>query len=105
MKKGQISIFIIIGIIVLIALGFVLYVSFVVKESQVEVVREQGFDAVQGDQLQLYLSTCLKDVVRKGIYAVALHGGYLNPVGAREWGEDGDGQPTKSYYILDEQKI
>lgn len=103
MKKGQISIFIIIGILIIGVLGLVLYVATVIQTSQTEDVPLES--AVESSAIERYITNCLQDATRRGIYAIALHGGYIAPAGARQWGEPGDGAPTKTHYIFEQQKL
>ncbi|MBU0615177.1 MAG: hypothetical protein KJ601_03730 [Nanoarchaeota archaeon] len=79
-KKGQITLFIIIGIVILIILGFFLYIrssttqeDMVTKLTQVQEV-SRDFDLVYD-----YIDNCLNEIATEGLQLIGERGGYINP--------------------------
>jgi len=100
MKRGQVTIFILIGIVILIAAVLIIYV-FIVRGIQPESERQQAVVlSAETAEVEQYMISCLERVTENAAYAIALHGGYLNALGSREWGEPGDGVNPKSHFFL-----
>lgn len=100
MKKGQITIFIILGILILIVFGVVFYAD--LKKSS----------PTDSSVVEDYVSTCLNKAAADGVYLIASQGGYLNPKGDLRYEEQGDGQPAHYYlgnsvlpYVLNGKEI
>jgi len=103
MKRGQVTIFILISIVILIAAVLIIYV-FIVRAP--ESVRQQAVVlSAETAEVEQYMISCLERVTENAAYAIALHGGFLNPTGALEWGESGDGVPSKSHFFLADRPI
>ncbi|MEK6868264.1 MAG: hypothetical protein AABX98_05585, partial [Nanoarchaeota archaeon] len=77
-KKAQATLFIIIGLIILLAVGVFYYIKTTVMEAEVDIALKQ--DAVKGDAVvvQAYVSSCLNDVAETGLLLLGQHGGYIN---------------------------
>jgi hypothetical protein len=77
MKKGQITIFVIVGIIILfIVFGF-LFMLGSFQKGELETKEEKMIDSIQlGEYVQTYTQTCLEDVAKESIIYLAAHGGY-----------------------------
>lgn len=103
MKKGQITIFIILGIVIVLVAGLVLYVTR--KETAQPVL------SIDRSVISDYISSCLSQTATQGIYKLAGQGGYVNPKGDLTYGEPGDGLPAHYFfeshtlpYVLDGNK-
>ena len=70
-KRGQITTFIVVGIIVLFVVGFVLFVA---SEQQLglRIFREEETEIHQ------FMGLCLEDISKQAIFYVGLTGGYVN---------------------------
>lgn len=111
MKKAQVTIFIIIGIILLLAISVAVYFySKTAKqpfdETLPQVSEPQDFDP------QFVVESCLAKSGRQAVYTSAKQGGYLNPKGDYRYNEPGDMQPIHYYtedsvvpYVVDGNKV
>ncbi|MBS3115615.1 hypothetical protein J4482_03190 [Candidatus Woesearchaeota archaeon] len=68
-KKGQITVFIVVGIIILFVVGFALYISGIQPGLRVFTEKES--------ELQQYIGFCLEDVSQQAIVLIGNTGGYL----------------------------
>ncbi len=77
-RKGQVTLFIIIGLIILLAFGIFFYIRTTVLEAKINIALKQ--DAAQGDAVvvQNYVSNCLNDVAKTGLILLGQQGGYIN---------------------------
>lgn len=73
-KKGQLAIFIIVGIILIFAFGILLVMLNVAKEKPLE---ERDLTAVDSDQLNNFISLCVENVVNDGVNTLGLRGNAL----------------------------
>lgn len=98
-KKGQITIFIILGIIILLIVGLAIYVTLIQKKlpEQVQIVERVSL-TIERATLNQYVSRCLSLVVERGTRLAALQGGYINPVGSLKYDDFGDGYEVHYYY-------
>jgi hypothetical protein len=71
-KKGQVTVFIIIGIFVLAVAGFIFYV---VSNTTTEEVQSQRDFPVQLTSLQSFVNSCLSDSTVEGLYQTLANGG------------------------------
>ncbi|MGM5482381.1 MAG: hypothetical protein ACQESF_02860 [Nanobdellota archaeon] len=71
-KKSQLTIFVIIGLIILLAFGFMLFIQ---KEDLTEVEKKAE---TEDDELSVFVSECLKQTMQEALVEVGMHGGYLN---------------------------
>lgn len=79
MKRGQTTVFIIIGIIILVSIGTFFYVSKVVKEGGLESERERALLVPkQVEPIKTFIEACIDQVSRNGINLIGLQGGYSN---------------------------
>lgn len=92
-SRGQLTIFIILGIIILFSIGIVLYLVGKAKIPTAVPLSEEG--------LTDYVTTCLQQTAELATYLTASQGGYLNPRGETKYGELGDGYPDKQHYFLE----
>ena len=72
-KKSQVTIFIIIGIIILVSLASVLYIRTKVTKKPSEIPPE-----VRKDPIDEYVGRCLYDVSKDALNIIGMQGGYIN---------------------------
>lgn len=77
-KKGQITIFIIVGLVILLAIGSFFYIRAKVTETKLGIALKQ--DSAEGDAaiVQSFVSKCLEDVSKQGVLLLGQQGGYIN---------------------------
>ena len=75
LKKGQIAIFILLGIVILIAVGFIFYLKGGVEENEVERIQQIPKEA---EPFKLYIDECVKKTAVEGAYFLGQQGGYYN---------------------------
>ncbi len=77
-NKGQVTLFIILGIIVLVTAIFLFFFKSELLSAQINVALEQ--DKATGDAavVQQYVSSCLQDVSVEALALLGQHGGYIN---------------------------
>src|SRR3989338_6482161 len=74
-RKSQIALFIILGLTIMIGVGFVLYLkNSSIKKPEVEQVSKLPFDT---DSIQTYIEACIEDVGKDAISFIGRHGGYF----------------------------
>jgi hypothetical protein len=96
-KKSQATLFIIIGILVLLIAGIsVFYVQRYTPREKEETAHVQMAKLEKGS-IQYYMTDCLKQIGRRGAYRIGLNGGYLNAEGDIKYGEEGDRMPAHYY--------
>jgi hypothetical protein len=101
LKKGQVTVFIIIGIIILIIAGLLFFFRSELFGVQLDVALEQ--DRVSGDALvvQEYVSSCLQDVSIEALQLLGQGAGYINlsrqDIHNRQFIQGSD--PTSSDYV------
>jgi hypothetical protein len=106
MKRGQVTMFILLGVLLLLAFGVIAFFLYQTQTTQFEVEQERVTRiAAEGETAEFYISTCLHDVAQRAVRAIALNGGYLSVVGAKHWGEPGDGLQKKAHYIFAERPL
>jgi len=78
MSRGQITLFIILGVVILTSFMFLYAISSFVAEQQLEQQRQQivqhPFDATL---VQRFASVCVDDALKKGLEEIGRHGGYI----------------------------
>lgn len=100
--KGQVSLFVIIGIVLLGATGLVIMLS---EDTTIDHVEKQiPVESVSDDvrPVQEYVQTCMQVIGRDGLDLIGVHGGYIDP--PQEYHEE---QPLDSAVIMfgENQKI
>ena len=80
-KQGQVTIFIIIGIIVLFVFSGILYITKVTTKQELTAAGEPIVAAVPQEfqPLQLYTENCLAQIGRRGLLVLGQQGGYIYP--------------------------
>jgi hypothetical protein len=76
MKKGQVVVFMIIGIIILILFGAIFYLTKTVTKDSLEV--EETSDGLK-PRIINFVGSCIKEVALPGIYLLGIQGGTLYP--------------------------
>lgn len=69
-KRGQITLFIVVGIVILFAVGFVLYVASLQTQSKLFASKES--------EIQQFIGVCLEETAKEGITRIGVTGGYLD---------------------------
>ncbi|MBW2974294.1 hypothetical protein KY366_01120 [Candidatus Woesearchaeota archaeon] len=94
-KRGQITIFVVLGIVILTISGILYYThsSLTKEDADVSMKKTSGseFDA---EPVKKFAESCLRKVSDKGLWTVGEHGGYINPDGDEDYGEDGVPDPS-----------
>ena len=74
--RGQITIFVILGIVLLIGAGFYIYYTNRIKSSSITVPQYTG----DFGRVQTFVDDCMEQVGRQGITELGRHGGYIDPM-------------------------
>ncbi|HZX44963.1 MAG TPA: hypothetical protein VFF28_04740 [Candidatus Nanoarchaeia archaeon] len=89
-KRGQIAVFVIIGIVVLVLVGLVLAAkSSIDKKVSERETAKAGEIAFEVGPIKAYAQGCLKMAGENGIWILGLHGGYLNTSVDNRYKEEG----------------
>ncbi|MBI2565042.1 hypothetical protein HYV79_03585 [Candidatus Woesearchaeota archaeon] len=96
MKKAQVTIFIILGIIILVVLSLL-----IVLVSKTIIIGGAQSIEEKKQELQEYLQSCLKETAEQAIYLIGSGGGYINPLGSYKHGEPGDGIPAEAHMFIE----
>jgi len=75
-KRGQITLFIILGLVLLIGAALYVYYTNKVQISTTTVPKYTG----DAGQVQTFVDNCIEQVGRQGIIELGRHGGYINPL-------------------------
>lgn len=70
--RGQITVFIILGIVVLLAVGVIFYLR-----SEVSILKPGGIFSFKTTAVSTYVDSCLNDVSEKGLILLGDQGGYI----------------------------
>lgn len=76
-KRGQISIFILFGVVIIIFAGFLFYLNSQVKEIKEE-VNSQSISSDLSTPIKNYVDLCLKRAGENALYFTGLQGGFFN---------------------------
>ncbi|MFQ5620440.1 MAG: hypothetical protein ACE5FT_01195 [Candidatus Nanoarchaeia archaeon] len=90
MRRGQVTVFIIVAVIIILAV-FLSYQT-----------TEQPITTPTIASPQQFIESCIGDVAERGLYKAASQGGYLHPSGAPEYEEPGDGFSHKEHYFFED---
>lgn len=77
-KKGQVTIYIIIGLIILIVAGLVIYLWFIPEERVEEAAREELLLPATHRPVQTFIGDCLSDVSEDALKRLGAHGGWID---------------------------
>jgi len=106
-KSAQVTLFIIVGIVLLIS--FLLILFFVFPRQPTNTAPQTQGESIK---LQNYLQSCLKDSAIRGVYQAGIHGGHIAPRGDQRY----NAFPVPEYnlyflegstfpYVLDKSKV
>jgi hypothetical protein len=73
-KRSQVTIFIIIGIVILFSVAIIMYIQAKTKEPPITPVKK--------DPVQMYVEQCMKDVTLDALQSIGMQAGYINLTGA-----------------------
>jgi len=90
-KRGQlITYYIIIGITLLLAFGFLLYTKDVSTKGKLALPTEMSSKIpIETEPIKSYVESCLKKVTEDGAWLVGYNGGYIDANGLSKYGEKG----------------
>ena len=78
LKKSQITLFLLIGMVVIVVFGFLFYTSNIVAKTKMEKRAEKiTADLFETIALKYYVTTCLEDSLKKGLMLLGEQGGFL----------------------------
>jgi len=99
-KRGQIAIFVILGISVIILVGFIGYTQSNLTQKKVSSeIKETSKTPTEIAPIKKYAESCLKDVSDRALWLVGEYGGYIDPEGNDTYGEPG----TLDYTIYNQE--
>lgn len=77
-KRGQITLFVILAIVVLLIVGFFIYLNY---QNNISIVEGPDRTTVSEkfEPLQLFVEDCMESVARDAIVQLGKHGGYIDP--------------------------
>ncbi len=76
--KGQVTVYIILGIFILILLGSVIMLLVSTKVEQIEVEKEKvQQELVEAGQIKLFIESCLEKSTKEGLKEIGIKGGYF----------------------------
>jgi len=104
-KKGQLTIFMILGIVLLLSV-----VLLFIARQQIVQIREEVPEAiithrVATNPIKAYFEDCLASIAKDAIYLVSYYGGYLYPSGIDKYNEPGNGDEWYNYYYFNEVQL
>ena len=76
MKRGQVTIFIILAIVLLIAAGFIIYMTNLNKKSSFKSEEPSNIISVQ-DSVKFFTQSCLDNVLKESLDKLGENGGYI----------------------------
>ena len=97
-RKAQLTIFILIGILLVISFFLIFYISNNRNENA-EVERTAKL-SLESDQIKVYIESCLKSVAENGVFFIASRGGYYNLPN-----DYFTSRPTTAFYIKINQDV
>ncbi|MBT5021898.1 hypothetical protein HON01_03680 [Candidatus Woesearchaeota archaeon] len=80
-KKGQITVFMIIGIILLFSTAMIFYIrEQVVDNLQDEFIPQLAEIPLEAQPIRIFVENCLKETTKDALHQIGLHGGYVDPM-------------------------
>ncbi|MCF7861688.1 hypothetical protein K9M79_05560 [Candidatus Woesearchaeota archaeon] len=93
-KRGQITIIIILGILLLFSTFIIFYIKYYTQKDSIEDAHTKSDAESEDEALILYVETCLYDTAKEGLKVIGFSGGYYN---ASKYGlYSKPGNPTES---------
>jgi len=79
LKKSQITLFLLLGMVMLVVFGFLFYTSHTVTKTKMEKRSEKIVtDLLETTAFKYYVTTCLQDSTRKGLKIIGEQGGFFH---------------------------
>ena len=79
-KSGQVSLFIVIGLVIIIAMIFVFFLFRSFQEKAREITNPQEYLKSQVNDIKKVISKCIDESSREALTKISLQGGHFNPV-------------------------
>ena len=80
MKRAQVTLFIILGIVILAVVAFLLYLNGILTEANLKKLTEKTQAVpLQAQPVKQYITSCVEETAKEGITLLGLQGGYINP--------------------------
>jgi len=73
-KKGQVAVFVIVGILIFVAIAILFFIKTGDKKTQ----------DLEIDSIKSYIDSCVESVSREGVYLIAMQGGYFEVPNPKE---------------------
>lgn len=84
-KRGQITVFVLLAIVIMLAFMFLLFMKVYVEKSRYQVLAtKQVQEYISQNSMNIYVTTCLESVTTEAIIKASLQGGVLNFSGMTE---------------------
>ncbi|MCD4760203.1 hypothetical protein K8R33_04940 [archaeon] len=77
-KRGQVTVFIVVGIVILIVFALLFFLRSTITESSFEDEMNALTVPKQLEPVKIYLDSCLKQTVEEGVFILGEQGGYIN---------------------------
>lgn len=98
-KKSQVVLFLILGLIIVLISGTLLYVVKKSTSSSMDTSTKETVDLMYDMRpLNEYINNCLKTVTLEGIQIIGQHGGYLDDGSSQSWYGDASTHYTNTSY-------
>jgi hypothetical protein len=97
LKRGQITISLIVGMVIVMLIGFYIYISnFSAKMKSIAAAKIEA----STDIVKVYAESCIKMVSEDALFnRIGLQGGYINPDGDSTYQENGVPNPPPASYL------
>lgn len=102
-KNGQITLFIVFGMFIILAVILVLVVP--QKYSPGKEIKQTSVTASETAVINDFVTDCLEIVAGQGVRILALQGGYLNPKGDAKYNEPGDGVYLNTHFYFNNNAL
>jgi hypothetical protein len=97
--KGQVTVYIILGIFILVLIGSVITILVSTQVEQIEVEKEKvQQELVEAGQIKLFIESCLEKSTKEGLKEIGLKGGYFDIPPAINYEEN-------SYWFIDQINV
>jgi len=90
-KRGQVTVFIILGIVILVLFGLLMFLRGDILQGDVDTVTGRSFTSADIEPVKDVVSECVEVSLLKGIEHVSNRGGYFDPVSSDDYSRDVNG--------------